>query len=438
MEKPITVKDSDCGAVLGGLHLSWASSCMQGWRLGMEDAHITTPALLLDSDVGRLPSAAWTAGWRGLALFAVFDGHGGEQVAKFVERHFTSELCSFPVEVGKEGHSEKDIAAALISTFHRMDELLQDTAKSVPELQSLGKGRADPDNIGCTACVACVTDRHVIVANAGDSRAVLSRSGNAVPLSFDHKPNSPRERARIEAAGGMVASTGQGQYRVNNNLNLSRALGDLVYKKGAGLRPEEQIISGSPDVTMTERRPDDEFVVICCDGVWDMMDNQQVVDFVQQRLPGLTDPTADVRPEDMKLAMEALLDKCLSPDLSKTGGYGGDNMTAVMFRLPQILPHRAVLKRSTSGSGGTIVVDVKFPVGAMADSITRSDVILRVSQPTASIHVGVSKRVGCVTRLIALQEYLPEGAALGDLGPGAATFGEDGWLRISLPWSAGP
>lgn len=52
-----------------------------------------------------------------------------------------------------------------------------------------------------------------------------------------------------------------------------------------------------------------------------------------------------------------------------------------------------------------------------------------VSQPTASIHVGVSKRVGCVTRLIALQEYLPEGAALGDLGPGAATFGEDGLRR---------
>ena len=67
-----------------------------------------------------------------------------------------------------------------------------------------------------------VTEKHIYIANSGDSRAVASINGKCVPLSFDHKPEDPNETNRIEAAGGKV-SWG----RVNGNLNLSRALGDL-------------------------------------------------------------------------------------------------------------------------------------------------------------------------------------------------------------------
>ena len=85
---------------------------------------------------------------------------------------------------------------------------------------------------GCTA-VASLIDmerQRIVVANCGDSRAVLCRAGLAVPLSFDHKPSDPTETNRIVAVGGFITEA-NGHHRVNGNLNLSRALGDLKYKQ---------------------------------------------------------------------------------------------------------------------------------------------------------------------------------------------------------------
>ena len=85
--------------------------------------------------------------------------------------------------------------------------------------------RLPPSHVdaGCTAIVACVRQGVLYVANAGDSRAVLCRAGAALPLSEDHKPALAGEEKRIMAAGGFVTPQG----RINGNLNLSRALGDL-------------------------------------------------------------------------------------------------------------------------------------------------------------------------------------------------------------------
>merc|ERR1712050_323260 len=96
------------------------------------------------------------------------------------------------------------------------------------------------DFSGCTCVVCLVREDSYIVANAGDSRAVLSRNGRAVPLSEDHKPNMPGEHDRIVRAGGHVVRMEYGpivQYRVNGNLNLSRSIGDLNYKKHTQLAP---------------------------------------------------------------------------------------------------------------------------------------------------------------------------------------------------------
>lgn len=85
---------------------------------------------------------------------------------------------------------------------------------------------------GCTAVVALLHGNKLFIANAGDSRAVLCRDGKAFPLSEDHKPSQARERERIVAAGGFLSEIG-GMCRVNGNLNLSRAIGDLKYKNNA-------------------------------------------------------------------------------------------------------------------------------------------------------------------------------------------------------------
>ena len=82
--------------------------------------------------------------------------------------------------------------------------------------------------VGCTATVVLISQSHYICANAGDSRTVLARSQGSdmcFPLSDDHKPDNPAEKARIEAAGGFVEDN-----RVNGSLNLSRSLGDFEYK----------------------------------------------------------------------------------------------------------------------------------------------------------------------------------------------------------------
>lgn len=79
---------------------------------------------------------------------------------------------------------------------------------------------------GCTAVVALLVERDLYVANAGDSRCVVCRNGEALEMSIDHKPEDNDELERIQNAGGRVTMDG----RVNGGLNLSRAIGDHAYK----------------------------------------------------------------------------------------------------------------------------------------------------------------------------------------------------------------
>ena len=80
---------------------------------------------------------------------------------------------------------------------------------------------------GCTANVLMIHNNTLICANAGDSRCVLGEGGKAVSMSFDHKPTLKKERDRIYKAGSTVNIEG----RIDGNLNLSRAIGDIAHKK---------------------------------------------------------------------------------------------------------------------------------------------------------------------------------------------------------------
>jgi serine/threonine protein phosphatase PrpC len=122
-----------------------------------------------------------------------------------------------------------------------------------------------------------LTGRILTVANAGDSRAVLCRANGIVqPLSFDHKPQQDREMMRIIRAGGFVNQFG----RVNGNLNLSRSIGDLKYKQVPGIPPPDQMITAEPDIMQIALQPDDEFVILGCDGIWDCLSNESAVEYV--------------------------------------------------------------------------------------------------------------------------------------------------------------
>jgi protein phosphatase 1G len=129
----------------------------------------------------------------------------------------------------------------------------------------VGKDFEEPGkDSGCTAVVAVLRDNALYVANAGDSRCVVSKNGIAEDMSIDHKPEDDIEMERIKKAGGQVTPDG----RVNGGLNLSRALGDHTYKANSDLPLEEQMISPLPDVKKIDIDSSTDFMVLACDGIW--------------------------------------------------------------------------------------------------------------------------------------------------------------------------
>ncbi|KAF0288333.1 putative protein phosphatase [Amphibalanus amphitrite] len=179
---------------------------------------------------------------------------------------------------------------------------------------------------GCTAVVALLHGRQLYVANIGDSRCVLSRSGRAVDMSDDHKPEDEPELQRIVNAGGKVTMDG----RVNGGLNLSRAFGDHAYKADKNLPAEEQMISACPDIRCVTIEPGtDEFMVLACDGIWNSKKSQEVVDFVSERI-------RERGETQLSKICEELFDECLAPN-TMGDGTGCDNMTCIIVRfLPSL------------------------------------------------------------------------------------------------------
>ncbi|XP_021927552.1 probable protein phosphatase CG10417 isoform X2 [Zootermopsis nevadensis] len=205
---------------------------------------------------------------------------------------------------------------------------------------------------GCTAVVALLKGQELYVANSGDSRCVVCRKGKAIEMSLDHKPEDNAEKKRIVNAGGMVTKDG----RVNGGLNLSRALGDHAYKQSEGLPAEEQMITALPDVRTLMIDPEqDEFMVLACDGIWNFMSSQEVVDFVRPRIQGGQTKLSQI--------CEELFDHCLAPN-TLSDGTGCDNMTAVIVQFRPELVNKSEsksVKRAAPPAIETISEPTKRP-----------------------------------------------------------------------------
>ncbi|XP_055621467.1 probable protein phosphatase CG10417 [Toxorhynchites rutilus septentrionalis] len=197
---------------------------------------------------------------------------------------------------------------------------------------------------GCTAVVALLHDKDLYVANAGDSRCVVCRNGKALDMSFDHKPEDQIEFDRIQNAGGRVTLDG----RVNGGLNLSRAIGDHGYKMNKKLPPEDQMISAMPDIKRIAIEPEDEFMVLACDGIWNFMTSDDVVEFVQERI---SDPT-----KKLSEICEEMFDYCLAPH-TKGDGTGCDNMTAIIVQFKPSYTDAVSRKRAASLEPETYAIE---------------------------------------------------------------------------------
>ncbi|CAG9331883.1 unnamed protein product [Blepharisma stoltei] len=269
----------------------------QGFRDSMQDSRLMN--LLLDQRT---------------SVFGVFDGHRGREVSEYVARHFCTEIKQ------TKAYHKGRIREALAKTFMRMDDLLR-TPDGQKELYRISKGipngyPVDTERAimsGCTAVVALIRDNKLYVANAGDSRCVLSRGGQAIDMSVDHKPELPEENSRIINAGGMIL-----QGRVMGNLNLSRSIGDLDFKSNEDLPPEKQMIISVPDIREMELKDEDNFIILACDGIWDMVTSQEAVEFVNKKLR---------RKKPVGNIAEDLLDHCFHKAVRN---QGSDNMTVII------------------------------------------------------------------------------------------------------------
>ena len=216
--------------------------------------------------------------------------------------------------------------------MHEQDSLDPD-AILPPTTSSNSEGEGDTvspllstTDSGTTANVVLFTPTWILCANAGDSRSIYSKSmsGNQIttPLSYDHKPEEDAESQRIQEAGGFVRAG-----RVDGDLAVSRGLGDFRFKnaetvlkgtsvfkhsykykyggnastskgeeggrhlQNGGVRrvtcPEDQKVSPVPDLVIQNRnRQQDEFVVVACDGIWDVVTNQECVDLTREIFEG--------------------------------------------------------------------------------------------------------------------------------------------------------
>ncbi|GER50950.1 phosphatase 2C family protein [Striga asiatica] len=215
--------------------------CKKGKRAGvMEDRYAAVVGLQGDSKQ---------------AFFGVFDGHGGIQAAEFAAEHLHKNVMKVVTEKGEE--IERAVKEGYLTTDA---EFLK---------KDIGSGTC--------AVTAFIHEGHLVVSNAGDCRAVLSRGGVAEALTVDHRASLLEERQRIQSLGGFLFYA-HGVWRVNGSLAVSRAIGDRDHKESVIADPETKVLEISPEC---------EFLILASDGLWDSVGNQEAVDLVRSLCVGV-------------------------------------------------------------------------------------------------------------------------------------------------------
>lgn len=233
--------------------LSYGTAYTTGRRPYMEDRHVTRTGLLNNTHI-----------------FGVFDGHGGDAAAEYCVDNIAAQIKA---RFAHESEiSDTELVNSLTVAFTKVDA----------DFSKFASARRMDD--GTTAVVLLIRRDQLICANAGDSRCVLSRQAQAFEMSKDHKPNRPDERERITSLGGFVRHLGV--WRTQGVLAVSRAIGDV------SLKP---YVIPTPEIITTQLVSGDQFAVLASDGLWDVMENQEVVDYLHSRPKLLAKPEQGAR-----------------------------------------------------------------------------------------------------------------------------------------------
>ncbi|KAF5481324.1 hypothetical protein F2P56_001985 [Juglans regia] len=186
-----------------------------------------------------------------LGLFAIFDGHSGHDVPSYLQSHLFDNIL-------KQNDFWTETESAIRRAYHETDDdILKKTSV-------LGRG-------GSTAVTAIlIGGEKLVVANVGDSRAVICKNGVAKQLSVDHEPS--KEKRLIESRGGFVSNLPGDVPRVDGQLAVARAFGDKSLKLH---------LSSEPNVAVEMIDDDTESIILASDGIWKVMTNEDAVNCIK-------------------------------------------------------------------------------------------------------------------------------------------------------------
>ncbi|XP_069365662.1 uncharacterized protein [Maniola hyperantus] len=221
------------------------SSATKNSRRVMEDRHV---------EIANLEALFGIETTEPTSFYAVYDGHAGSAAATYCAAHLHQYLVESP-------HFARDLRQATHDAYLRTDA------------EFIRKSNQKRASGGSTAVSVAVRGRRLVAAWAGDSLALLAKRMRLMQLVNPHKPDRPDEKERIESTGGTVMFWGT--WRVNGQLAVSRAIGDVQYKPYVTARPE---------IVVVELDGDEDFVVVGCDGLWDVLSEDAVALSVYKQL----------------------------------------------------------------------------------------------------------------------------------------------------------
>lgn len=231
-----------------------------------------------------------------VSFFGVYDGHGGKTAALFCQANLSKIAAEHFKDLTGEDWTNEDKMRTVMDTIYKNCD--QTLAATVP-------------SAGACVVTAAIKlldgKRHLFVANAGDSRALLSQDGTAKRLTVDHKPsNCPEDVARLATLTppGFVDKDD----RVNGVIAVTRAMGDHHMKRAGYMLVD-------PHFFTTVLSDTDDYLILACDGVWDVIEDQAAVDIIRNS------EHADVTAKSKALLVAA-----------KKGG-STDNLTVMTIKL---------------------------------------------------------------------------------------------------------
>jgi serine/threonine protein phosphatase PrpC len=210
-----------------------------GWRERMEDEHA----------IYQIPEKNFFSA-------EIYDGHAGRRAAQVAAEMLTPHFL----------HAwSRESDKSLKEQSHEY-ELLRDAYRIVDDY--IVKSGIES---GTAAANFYIIDDRFIAANVGDTRIIIGTAHGAFALTVDHKPHLPEEKSRIESLGGKVIF--YDVPRVQGMLAMSRALGD------ASLKP---YVSCEPRIIVGYLGKENDYAILACDGVWDVLIPQEVLELVRK------------------------------------------------------------------------------------------------------------------------------------------------------------